>query len=285
MNKKTHIIALTNHKGGAGKTTSTINLAAALGRAGVSVLIVDLDPQANASLHVGLKHPSQVDITSAEMLLSDIEKLPMAIHPETTLENVSLIYGGLQLGDAEDRLRDAAPRPNEELKSKLAVLEGLYEVILIDCPPSLKLLTSNALAAATEIIIPVESGSQYGLYGMSSLMHHTDKIRRINPDMRILGALLWRHDERQRMCQVIKNGAIKEVGKLIPVEISTSSKIARAALEKKSVHAVDRTAKVSREYRKLALWLIDELALEGRKEKLDAIREEVRAEEGAAKND
>lgn len=269
---KTHIIALSNHKGGAGKTTSTVNIAAALGRAGVSVLVIDLDPQANASLHIGLKHPSQVEVTSAEMLLLDIERLPQAIHTETTLENVSLIYGGLQLGDAEDRLRDTAPRPNEELKSKLQLLDGLYEVILIDCPPSLKLLTSNALAAATEVIIPVESGSQYGLYGMSSLMHHTDKIRRINPDMRILGALLWRHDERQRMCQVIKNGALKEVGKLIPVAISTSSKIGRAALEKKSVHSVDRTAKVSREYRELALWLIDELKLEGTQEAMNAVR-------------
>ncbi|ERE18217.1 ParA family protein, partial [Pseudogulbenkiania ferrooxidans] len=81
-----------------------------------------------------------------------------------------LIYGSLQLGKAEDELKDDTPRPSEELRQKLAPLMGLYDVILIDCPPSLKLLTSNALAASTHVIIPIESGSQYGMYGMTDLL-------------------------------------------------------------------------------------------------------------------
>lgn len=259
--KSTKIIAVANHKGGCGKTSTVINLAAEFGRTGLSVLIVDMDPQANASLHIGTKHPSEIPVTCADLLLSDLEKLPLAIHSETTLENVSLIYGSLALGKTEDELRDSAPRPNEELHTKLMHLDGLFDVILIDCPPSLKLLTSNALAAATHVIIPIESGSQYGLYGMTDLMRHMNKIRRVNPEMDVLGALLIRHDERQRICQVIKNGAMAAVGGLLPVTISTSNKVSHAVIEKKSVRGVDRTSKPAREFRELALYLIDKLGL------------------------
>lgn len=130
----TKIIAVANHKGGAGKTTTVVNLAAELSRMGLSVLVVDIDPQANASLHIGKKHPSEVPVTCAELLLSEVEKLPAAIHEDTQIEGVSLIYGSLALGKAEDELRDGTPRPSEELAFKLKPLEGIYDVILIDCP-------------------------------------------------------------------------------------------------------------------------------------------------------
>jgi chromosome partitioning protein len=153
--KETKIIAVANHKGGCGKTTTVVNLAAEFARMGLSVLVVDIDPQSNASLHLGKKHPSEVPITCAELLLSELEKLPLAIHEDTNIEGVSLIYGSLALGRTEDELRDTTPRPSEELRAKLQPLDGLYDLILIDCPPSLKLLTSNALASATHLIIPV----------------------------------------------------------------------------------------------------------------------------------
>lgn len=263
IGKSAKTLAVANHKGGVGKTTTVINLAAEFGRAGLKVLVVDMDPQANASLHIGLKHPSEVAATTADLLLSGVEKLPQAVHEETTLENVSLIYGSLALGKAEDELRDHATRPNEELRQQLSLLNDLYDVILIDCPPSLKLLTSNALAAATHVIVPIESGSQYGLYGVSDLTRHINKIRRINPGLEVIGALLLRHDERQNICRVIKNGAEAEIGRLLPVTIATSNKIGRAAIEKKGVRGIDRSARVSREFRDLAAYLIDELGLPG----------------------
>ena len=102
--KQTKIIAVANHKGGCGKTTTVVNLAAEFARMGFSVLVVDLDPQANASLHIGKKHPSEVSVTCAELLLSEVEKLPLAIHEDTNVDGVSLIYGSLALGKAEDEL-------------------------------------------------------------------------------------------------------------------------------------------------------------------------------------
>ena len=248
----TRIVALANHKGGVGNNTTTINLAAEFGRQGLTVLVVDLDPQANASLHIGKQHPSEVAVTCAELLGAEMEKLPLAVHEETQLEGVSLIYGSLALGRTEDDLKDTAPRPSEELRAKLAPLEGVFDVILIDCPPSLKLLTSNALAAATDVIIPVESGSQYGMYGVSDLLRHIEKIRRINPRLNVLGALLIRHDERQMVCKFIESSAREQIGNILPIRIPTSTKVNQAAIAQTSLHSLDRSAKISREFRDLA---------------------------------
>lgn len=261
--KDTKIIAVANHKGGCGKTTTVVNLSAEFSRLGLSVLVVDVDPQANASLHLGKMHPSEVPITCAELLLSELEKLPLAIHEDTHIEGVSLIYGSLALGKTEDELRDTTPRPSEELRAKLQPLDGLYDIILIDCPPSLKLLTSNALASATHLIIPVESGSQYGMYGVTDLMKHIAKIRRINPRLEVLGALLIKHDERLMVSKLIENMAREQIGKLLPIKISTSTKVNQAAMAQSSLHALDRTAKVSREFRQLAYELARELGLKG----------------------
>ncbi|QBC45970.1 partitioning protein (plasmid) [Iodobacter fluviatilis] len=252
-------IAVANHKGGCGKTTTVVNLAAEFARNGLTVLVVDLDPQANASMHIGKKHPSEVPVTCAELLLSEIEKLPQAIYDDTNIEGVSLIYGSLGLGRAEDDLKDDTPRPSEELRTKLAPLEGIYDVVLIDCPPSLKLLTSNALAAATHLIIPIESGSQYGLYGVTDLLKHVNKIRRVNPRLELLGALLIKHDERQTVCKLIENAAREQLGKLIPIKIPTSTKVNQAAMAQTSLHVIDRTAKVTREFKELTQYIMNEL--------------------------
>jgi chromosome partitioning protein len=259
--KQTKTIAVTNHKGGCGKTTTVVNLAAEFAKLGLSVLVVDLDPQANASLHIGKRHPSEIPVTCAELLLAETEKLPLAIHEETNIDGVSLIYGSLALGKTEDDLRDETPRPSEELSIKLKPLEGLYDVILIDCPPSLKLLTSNALAAASHLIIPIESGSQYGMYGVTDLMKHVAKIRKINPGLELLGALLIKHDERQTVCRLIENTAREQIGKLLPVKISTSTKVNQAAIAQMSMHALDRGSKVAREFRQLAATLAQTLGL------------------------
>lgn len=259
--KNTVIIAVANHKGGCGKTTTTINLSAELAKMGLSVLVIDLDPQANASLHIGKKHPSEIAITCAELLLSEVEKLPLAIHSDTNIEGVSLIYGSLALGKTEDELKDTAPRPSEELREKIKPLHGIFDVIVIDCPPSLKLLTSNALAAATHLIIPVESGSQYGMYGVTDLLKLVEKIRRINPKLELIGALLIRHDDRQTVCKLIEASAREQIGKLLEIKIPTSTKVNQSAIAQMSLQALDKNSKVAGEFKKLAQLIANKLNL------------------------
>lgn len=255
-NKSTHIIAVANHKGGCGKTTTVVHLAAELADLGKKVLVIDLDPQANASLHIGSKHPSEVETTTAELLLGKVDLLSSALEEETNLKDVSLIYGSLNLGKTEDQLKDDAPRPSEELSSKLEWLKGLYDFILIDCPPSLKLLTSNALAASTHVIIPIESGSQYGLYGVTDLINHLSKIRRVNPELKLLGALLIKHDERQNVCKLIRNEALNQVGELLNTTIPMSTKVNQAAILQQSLSRLDKNSKVRKAFYDLAKEII-----------------------------
>lgn len=246
------IIAVANHKGGCGKTTTVVHLASELASLGNKVLVIDLDPQANASLHIGIQHPSEVSITTAELLTGDVSLLADALQEETNFERVSLIYGSLNLGKTEDQLKEEAPRPSEELTTKLEMLKDLFDYILIDCPPSLKLLTSNALAASTHVIIPIESGSQYGLYGVTDLLNHLEKIKRINPDLTLLGALLIKHDERQNVCKLIRDEALKQVGHILETTIPQSTKVNQAAILQQSLVKLDKNAKVRKAFESLA---------------------------------
>ena len=259
MKMATKIIAIANHKGGCGKTTTVVHLASELAHLNYKVLVIDLDPQANASLHIGSKHPSEVEITSAELLVGDLGLLSDAIEDQTNIENVSLIYGSLNLGKTEDQLKDDSPRPSEELAQKLEILDGLYDFILIDCPPSLKLLTSNALATSTHVIIPIESGSQYGLYGVTDLLNHVNKIRRINPKLDLLGALLIKHDERQTVCKLIKEEALNQVGTLIETTIPMSTKVNQAAILQQSLLQLDKSTKVRKAFESLANEVVEKV--------------------------
>jgi chromosome partitioning protein len=251
------IIAVANHKGGCGKTTTVVHLASELANLGNKVLVIDLDPQANASLHIGVQHPSEVAVTTAELLVGDISLLADALQEETNFENVSLIYGSLNLGKTEDQLKEEAPRPSEELTIKLELLKDLYDFILIDCPPSLKLLTSNALASSTHVIIPIESGSQYGLYGVTDLLNHMEKIKRINANLKLLGALLIKHDERQNVCKLIRDGkALKQVGKILETTIPQSTKVNQAAILQQSLLKVEKGSKVRKAFESLAAEIV-----------------------------
>jgi len=253
------IIAVANHKGGCGKTTTVVHLASELADLGKKVLVIDLDPQANASLHIGKQHPSEVPVTTAELLVGDTSLLTDALEEDTNFDNVSLIYGSLNLGKTEDQLKDDAPRPSEELVSKIEILKDIYDFILIDCPPSLKLLTSNALASSTHVIIPIESGSQYGLYGVTDLLNHLEKIKRINPNLRLLGALLIKHDERQNVCKLIKEEALKHVGVILENSIPQSTKVNQAAIMQQALLTLDKNGKVRKAFQKLAAEIIEKV--------------------------
>ena len=140
-----------------------------------------------------------------------------------------LMFGKCNRGWS-DAYKEDTPRPSEELRDKISPLIGLYDVILIDCPPSLKLLTSNALAAATDLIIPIESGSQYGMYGVTDLTRHLQKIHRINPNLNLLGALLIRHDERQTVCKLIESSAKNKLESLFQLRFQPVPKLTKLPL-------------------------------------------------------
>lgn len=258
---QTKIIAIANHKGGCGKTSTVVHLASELAQLDLNVLVIDLDPQGNSSTHIGKKHPSEVEVSIKNLLLGEYDKLAEAVQEDTCIKGVSLISSSLSLTTEEDKIKDNEPRPMEVLGRVIKPLIGIYDVILIDTPPSLRTLTANALACATHYIIPVFSGSQYGMYGVLDLEAYIQKIKYINPNLTLLGALLIRHDERQLMCRAIKESAHDQIGRVIPIEITSSSNVDKAAALKVSLREVDATARIARKFRQLAMWVAIETDL------------------------
>ncbi|ASJ88864.1 ParA family protein [Pseudomonas aeruginosa] len=256
----TKIIAVCNHKGGVGKTTTCINLADNLAQMGKYVLVIDMDPQNNASQHMGKVHPAQVVHTVTELLANPNGPIDAFIYEETNLEGVSLIYGSITLENVDDTLRNDYPRPNEVLKERIKPLIGFYDYIIIDCPPSLKLLTMNAIAAATHYLIPVESGAPYGIHGLHDLKTRIARLHSINPSLQFLGALLIRHDSRHIMCRENENEAETLFGKLIPIKISATSKINLSVSAKRPIRTLDRNNAVSKQYKELAEWIDTEVS-------------------------
>lgn len=258
---QTKIIAIANHKGGCGKTSTVVHLASELAQLDLNVLVIDLDPQGNSSTHIGKKHPSEIEVSIKNLLLGEYDKLAEAVQEDTCIKGVSLISSSLSLTTEEDKIKDNEPRPMEVLGRVIKPLIGIYDVILIDTPPSLRTLTANALACATHYIIPVFSGSQYGMYGVLDLEAYIQKIKYINPNLTLLGALLIRHDERQLMCRAIKESAHEQIGRVIPIEITSSSNVDKAAALKVSLREVDATARIARKFRQLAMWVAIETDL------------------------
>lgn len=183
-------VALMNQKGGVGKTTTTVNLGAALALAGRSTLIVDLDPQAHASLHLGVDAaaggPSVYDV------LSDPEVDPVRAVREVA-PNLGVLPAHTDLAAAEPELAAAEGRQGR-LDQALSRLGERYEFVLIDCPPSLGLLTVNALAAAREVLIPMQAHF-LALQGVSKLLETVQAVAAsVNPRLRVLGVVLCMHD-------------------------------------------------------------------------------------------
>ncbi|MEW5511786.1 ParA family protein [Pseudomonas asiatica] len=262
---ETRIIAIANHKGGVGKTTTAVNLADCLAQVGNWVLVVDLDPQTNASQHIGNTHPARVVYNACE-LLSNLEgDIGSYIYEDTTIEGVHLVYGSISLENVDEIIKNEHPRPVEVLKERLRPLIGLYDYIIIDCPPSLKLLTQNAIAAATHYMVPVESGAPYAINGLDDLKLRVNKVMRVNESLKFLGALLIKHDERQVLCRDNAVDAIQLFGKLIPVKISMTAKVNQSIAQKTSVRMADRNNKVSKQYQELAEYIANETAGQGLK--------------------
>jgi len=192
------IIAIANQKGGVGKTTTAINLGAELAARGVACLLVDLDPQANATAGLGRTdrdRPTVYDVLIDELPLADI----LCATPQAGLD---LAPSGPDLAGAEVELVPAMAR-EQRLKRALEPVAGRYDAVIIDCPPSLGLLTLNALSAASEVIVPVQC-EYLALEGLGQLTRTLEAVRRnLNPRLHLGGLLLTMYDSRTNLCQQV----------------------------------------------------------------------------------
>lgn len=189
------IIAVANQKGGVGKTTTVINLGACLAAAERKVLLVDFDPQANCTSGMGF--PKAGEGLSTYAVLSGAVSAEEAVKL-TALPGLSILPGSISLAGAEVELAGMEER-EFVLKSALAPIKDDYDYILIDCPPSLGLLTLNALAAADEVLIPIQA-EYYAIEGVSELLRTLERVREVmNPNLAVRGVLLTMVDERTNL--------------------------------------------------------------------------------------
>jgi chromosome partitioning protein len=242
-------LAIINQKGGVGKSTSAVNLAAALGEKGKQTLVVDLDPQGNTTSGFGVE--KIVGMKSIyDGLMNDVPATELILPVEE--KNVSIIPATIDLAGAEPELAVVISRENR-LKDVLEPIKGKYDFILIDCPPSLGLLTVNSLAAADELIIPIQC-EFYALEGLSKLLDTMKLVKmRLNRDLEIQGVLLTMYDARTTLSHQVAD-EVKEFfkGKVFKTIIPRSIKLAEAPSFGQSILVYGSSSKGARAYRDLA---------------------------------
>ena len=238
-------VAIVNQKGGVGKTTSAVNLAAAIGYNGYKVLLVDMDPQGNATSGLGINKrdivKSTYDMTVGETKAQEILKTTGYANLSVLPSNMNLAGAELELVDMEDR--------QVRIKNALAPIKADYDFIIIDCPPSLGLLTVNVLCASDSVIVPIQC-EYYALEGLSQLMNTIRQVKRLyNPLIELEGVLLTMYDGRLNLTQQVVN----EVKRFFPQKVYGSViprnvRLSEAPSFGKPVYYYDRSSKGSAAY-------------------------------------
>lgn len=244
------ILAVTNQKGGVGKTTTAINLGAALARLKKRVLLIDLDPQGNASTGLGIV-PSDRMFTTYDLL---VDEVPLAnVVLATQVENLFLAPATTDLSSADVDLVGHKHRTTLLRTALRGQTEHAYDVILIDCPPALSLLTVNALVAADAALVPLQT-EFFALEGLSQLLLTVRQVRdTANPDLRVEGVVLTMFDQRNNLCRQVEEDARNTLGGLVyDTKIPRNVRVSEAPSFALPVIEYDPTSRGSEAYLELA---------------------------------
>lgn len=259
---KCKVIAITNQKGGVGKTTTTFNLGVALAQQGKKVLVVDVDPQSNLTTYAGWYNEDELKYTLSDLMEQsmndeEIKTKESILHHK---ENVDLIPSSLNLSALETSLAYAMSR-EYTLRNCLSVVKKDYDYILLDCQPSLGMLTINALASADSVLIPVQS-QYFALRGMTDLFKIINKVRRqINPTLQIDGALLTLVDRRTNLSKEIDKQIKDNYGSMLKVydtQIPLAVKTAESTSQGESIFSYDKNGTVAEAYSSFAKEVLDD---------------------------
>jgi chromosome partitioning protein len=273
------VICIANQKGGVGKTTTTVNLAAALAQINNKVLIIDLDPQGNASSGLGIKKYENQDSNIYHVLVG--QKTLSQVTQNTLVNNLRLAPANPDLVGAEIELVDM-PRREYRLKSAIETVGAEYDYILIDCPPSLGLLTVNALSSANSFLVPLQC-EYYALEGLSQLLNTAGIIKKnLNPDLKIEGIVLTMFDARNNLSHQVVNEIQSHFGdKVFKSIIPRNVRLSEAPSHGQSIFSYDPRSIGAKKYLELA----EELNLKIRginKENNTAYVESAEENQGAA---